>query len=734
MTSARGETALFCWGSTSHGQLGLGGIEEEQIFSPRQLHAFDDRQVQEIACGQEHTLFLLEDGMLYSCGNNDTCQLGHSKSRTRPETIDTLEAQVIRHVSCGDSHSVAVTDAGEVFAWGNNRHGQLGCGSTDVIQSKTPKLVRSLSSSVALQVVCGSQHTLALMRYGDVFAWGGNSYGQLGIGNVKDNVYDPQLLTGLRGLTLTRVAAGGAHSFALTVSGALFGWGRNHFGQLGVGDEVEHLSPTLCETLRSHKVKYMTCGQCHSAVITEEGGVFTFGAGMFGQLGHNAPNSETLPKKVFELMGSEVSQLVCGRQHSVVYLPQGGRLCSFGLGANGQLGIGTASNSPGPAVVKGPFVPAGQLSSGTDIGSWVIKHISSAGDQCFVVVTAPHLSIASDDFRIIDPECQVAVLSEERLNKYSSIPAERSPPVKLAADIRSIFSSLSSLNGSFLLSCDNHYNCGSTRHGVNIAMAVNYFAQLAKMSNSVLLLEMQEGLKLAVCANMSLVSQDVEAMRSYLILPYCHLFDEPQLFQTIIAPFSRGMLEFKHATILEQWLGSAPPEQFTRYVHVYKEMLIYLLAESSPSSIHEPGRRSSDLQLCLDVLSRLHKVNEDHGQLIPYETFHISVVKDKTDLRVDYVKWLQRTATEVINLGQMTVDRQLYIFGGSGVFMSQSFGAATDTAADTAAERARADRARVCLGDVFCIAGHPRPRVALARAILQQQYNSSSDKIKLISP
>ena len=62
---------------------------------------------------------------------------------------------------------------------------------------------------------------------GDVFAWGGNSYGQLGIGNVKDNVYDPQLLTGLRGLTLTRVAAGGAHSFALTVSGALFSWGRN---------------------------------------------------------------------------------------------------------------------------------------------------------------------------------------------------------------------------------------------------------------------------------------------------------------------------------------------------------------------------------------------------------------------------------------------------------------------------------------------------------------------------
>jgi len=62
---------------------------------------------------------------------------------------------------------------------------------------------------------------------GDVFAWGENSYGQLGIGSEKMNAYEPKHVTRLTGLTLTQVAAGGAHSFALTVSGALFGWGRN---------------------------------------------------------------------------------------------------------------------------------------------------------------------------------------------------------------------------------------------------------------------------------------------------------------------------------------------------------------------------------------------------------------------------------------------------------------------------------------------------------------------------
>ncbi|KAK2171878.1 hypothetical protein NP493_1016g01015 [Ridgeia piscesae] len=87
----------------------------------------------------------------------------------------------------------------------------------------------------------------------------------------------------------------------------------------------------------------------------------------------------------------------------------------------------------------------------------------------------------------------------------------------------------------------------------------------------------------------------------------------------------------------------------------------------------QPGPRADDLQLCLNVLHRLNKVNEEHSQLIPYETFHVSMLKDKTDLRVDYVKWLQRTAIEVINLGHMQVaDRGFYFCDYPFVFDAEA--------------------------------------------------------------
>jgi E3 ubiquitin-protein ligase HERC4 len=75
---------VYGWGNMTHGQLGLGGIEEEQIYSARQLTALSGRRIKDIASGVEHTVFLLEDGSVYSCGNNDHGQLGHDKARRRP--------------------------------------------------------------------------------------------------------------------------------------------------------------------------------------------------------------------------------------------------------------------------------------------------------------------------------------------------------------------------------------------------------------------------------------------------------------------------------------------------------------------------------------------------------------------------------------------------------------------------------------------------------------------------
>lgn len=78
------DSRMFAWGSTVHGELGLGGIEDEQILAPRLLEWVAADVVIQIACGDNHTLLLTKDGKVYSCGNNDYGQLGHEQPRKRP--------------------------------------------------------------------------------------------------------------------------------------------------------------------------------------------------------------------------------------------------------------------------------------------------------------------------------------------------------------------------------------------------------------------------------------------------------------------------------------------------------------------------------------------------------------------------------------------------------------------------------------------------------------------------
>lgn len=75
---------MYCWGSTVHGELGLGGIEDEHILCPKPLPWSLAKNVLYVACGETHSLLTTEEGQVFSCGNNDHGQLGHDQPRKRP--------------------------------------------------------------------------------------------------------------------------------------------------------------------------------------------------------------------------------------------------------------------------------------------------------------------------------------------------------------------------------------------------------------------------------------------------------------------------------------------------------------------------------------------------------------------------------------------------------------------------------------------------------------------------
>ncbi|XP_063583445.1 probable E3 ubiquitin-protein ligase HERC4 isoform X5 [Pongo abelii] len=470
---------MLCWGNASFGQLGLGGIDEEIVLEPRKSDFFINKKVRDVGCGLRHTVFVLDDGTVYTCGCNDLGQLGHEKSRKKPEQVVALDAQNIVAVSCGEAHTLALNDKGQVYAWGLDSDGQLGLvGSEECI--RVPRNIKSLSDIQIVQVACGYYHSLALSKASEVFCWGQNKYGQLGLGTDCKKQTSPQLLKSLLGIPFVQVAAGGAHSFVLTLSGAIFGWGRNKFGQLGLNDENDRYVPNLLKSLRSQKIVYICCGEDHTAALTKEGGVFTFGAGGYGQLGHNSTSHEINPRKVFELMGSIVTQIACGRQHTSAFVPSSGRTYSFGLGGNGQLGTGSTSNRKSPFTVKGNWYPYnGQCLPDIDSEEYFcVKRIFSGGDQSFSHYSSPQNCGPPDDFRCPDPTKQIWTVNEALIQKWLSYPSGRFP-VEIANEIDGTFSSSGCLNGSFLaVSNDDHYRTGTRFSGVDMNAARLLFHKL----------------------------------------------------------------------------------------------------------------------------------------------------------------------------------------------------------------------------------------------------------------
>ncbi|NWU70534.1 HERC5 ligase, partial [Pterocles burchelli] len=173
---------------------------------------------------------------------------------------------------------------------------------------------------------------------GELFAWGQNAHGQLGVGSQSMLIPQPQLVERLKGIPLAQIDAGGAHSVAVSLSGAVYSWGKNNFGQLGLGDTEDRDCPSYVGALEHWRTVFISCGADHTAALSKEGLVCTFGAGGAGQLGHNSSHNELLPRVVAELWGARVSQVACGRQHTLVYVPSLDKVYSFGSGEEGKLG------------------------------------------------------------------------------------------------------------------------------------------------------------------------------------------------------------------------------------------------------------------------------------------------------------------------------------------------------------------------------------------------------------
>jgi alpha-tubulin suppressor-like RCC1 family protein len=202
---------------------------------------------------------------VHAWGFNRFGQLGidHEPNQSRqakpdqcePQFVPTLGHEVlgqtgtnIQRIVSGQNHAIAITEEGDLYVWGNNDMGQLGLGKLGTedteIRFKPTLLELFNPNGLKLKVVdvaIGLEHTLALVNGGRVYAWGSNLYGQLGLNEDPETTpfsSVPQALD-VGGELVKNVSAAAGHSAALTFTGGLFMWGANQEGQLGLGGCTE---------------------------------------------------------------------------------------------------------------------------------------------------------------------------------------------------------------------------------------------------------------------------------------------------------------------------------------------------------------------------------------------------------------------------------------------------------------------------------------------------------------
>jgi alpha-tubulin suppressor-like RCC1 family protein len=247
----------------------------------------------------------------------------------------------------GSAHTCALTSAGAVKCWGDNVFGQLGDGTTT--DRSTPVDVVGLSSGVTA-LAAGSAHTCAVTSGGAVKCWGQSGYGQLGDGTYWGEHSTPVDVVGLTNSVIA-LTAGWGHTCALVSGGAVKCWGYNGEGELGDGTTTQRNTPVDVVGLTSSGTA-LAAGLYHTCSVTSSGAVKCWGNNDSGQLGDGTYwEDRSTPVDVVGLT-SGVTALATGDFHTCA-LVSGGVVKCWGENTSGQLGNDATTNRSTPVEVVG---------------------------------------------------------------------------------------------------------------------------------------------------------------------------------------------------------------------------------------------------------------------------------------------------------------------------------------------------------------------------------------------
>ena len=280
---------------------GANGHKEDKVFPPKIISSLN--HIISISVGGDHCVCLDNDGNVYTFGSNKYGKLGIDKDLSHTSIPQKVNLPPCAQISCGFNFTMCLSENGEVYSFGYNDDRQLGLGKNNTLYYQVTSLLKNLNGRSTL-----------------------------------DYYNTPQLISSLKDVEF--IECGGYHTFCKTLNNEIFCWGKNDYGQLGLENRDNQNTPILCSSLSNEDVIDIKCGNNHTLVLTSNGDVFSCGWNMYGQLGRET--NSYLFEKIEKL--SEISRIECGYNHSLC-IDFNNDLYTFGDNDCGQLGLGDIEKS-----------------------------------------------------------------------------------------------------------------------------------------------------------------------------------------------------------------------------------------------------------------------------------------------------------------------------------------------------------------------------------------------------